>query len=46
MKKVIKHNENNYMQYWLMKSESNTWSIEQQRKAGIKGAPWGGVRNY
>jgi len=34
------------MQYWLMKSEPDVWSIEQQRKAGSKGAPWDGVRNY
>ena len=34
------------MQYWLMKSEPNVWSIEQQIKAGLKGAPWDGVRNY
>ena len=34
------------MQYWLMKSEPNVWSIEQQIKAGKKGAPWDGVRNY
>ena len=34
------------MQYWLMKSEPNTWSIEQQRKAGTKGTTWDGVRNY
>ena len=34
------------MQYWLMKSEPNTWSIEQQRKAGTKGTIWDGVRNY
>ena len=32
--------------YWLMKSEPNTWSIEQQRKAGTKGTIWDGVRNY
>ena len=32
--------------YYLMKSEPNTWSIEQQKKAGIKGAIWDGVRNY
>ena len=32
--------------YWLMKSEPNVWSIDQQRKAGIKGVPWDGVRNY
>jgi len=33
-------------QYWLMKSEPNVWSIDQQQKAGIKGASWDGVRNY
>ena len=34
------------MQYWLMKSEPNVWSLDQQKKAGVKGAPWDGVRNY
>ena len=34
------------MQYWLLKSEPDVWSIDQQKKAGIKGAPWDGVRNY
>jgi predicted RNA-binding protein with PUA-like domain len=34
------------MQYWLMKSEPDVWSIDQQKKAGSKGAPWDGVRNY
>ena len=34
------------MQYWLMKSEPDVWSIDQQREAGAKGAPWDGVRNY
>ena len=34
------------MKYWLMKSEPNVWSIDQQKKAGSKGAPWDGVRNY
>ena len=29
-----------------MKSELNVWSIDQQKKAGVKGAPWDGVRNY
>ena len=32
--------------YWLLKSEPNVWSIEQQKKAGTKGAAWDGVRNY
>ena len=34
------------MKYWLLKSEPDVWSIEQQIKAGIKGAAWDGVRNY
>ena len=34
------------MRYWLLKSEPDVWSIEQQRKAGNKGATWDGVRNY
>ena len=34
------------MSYWLLKSEPNIWSISQQKKAGVKGAPWDGVRNY
>ena len=34
------------MNYWLMKSEPDVWSIDQQKKAGNKGAPWDGVRNY
>jgi predicted RNA-binding protein with PUA-like domain len=32
--------------YWLLKSEPNVWSIEDQKKAGKKGATWDGVRNY
>ena len=34
------------MQYWLIKSEPDVWSIDQQIKSGAKGAPWDGVRNY
>ena len=34
------------MQYWLMKSEPNVWSINQQKKAGTRGVTWDGVRNY
>ena len=34
------------MQYWLMKSEPYVWSIDQQKKAGTRGSPWDGVRNY
>ena len=29
-----------------MKSEPDVWSIDQQIKAGKKGAAWDGVRNY
>ena len=32
--------------YWLLKSEPDVWSIEQQRKSGSKGVSWDGVRNY
>jgi predicted RNA-binding protein with PUA-like domain len=34
------------MGYWLMKSEPNVWSIDQQKKVGAKGVAWDGVRNY
>ena len=34
------------MQYWLLKSEPDVWSIKQQKKTGAKGAAWDGVRNY
>ena len=34
------------MKYWLMKSESNVWSLDKQKKAGVDGAVWDGVRNY
>ena len=34
------------MRYWLLKSEPDVWSIDQQKKTGAKGASWDGVRNY
>ena len=34
------------MKYWLIKSEPDVWSIDQQIKSGEKGADWDGVRNY
>ena len=34
------------MKYWLLKSEPNVWSINQQKKAGTRGITWDGVRNY
>ena len=33
-------------QYWLLKSEPDVWSLDKQKKAGVKGAVWDGVRNY
>ena len=32
--------------FWLLKSEPDVWSIDQQKKAGDKGTTWDGVRNY
>ena len=32
--------------YFLLKSEPNVWSIHQQKKIGIKGVTWDGVKNY
>ena len=34
------------MAYWLLKSEPETWSFDQQKAEGKKGAEWGGVRNF
>ena len=34
------------MKYWLLKSEPNIWSINQQKKAGNKGVACDGIRNY
>ena len=33
-------------QKWLLKSEPDVWSIDNQIKIGAKGADWDGVRNY
>ena len=46
IQKVSKQKKNNQMQYWLLKSEPNVQSINQQKKAGNKGVAWDGVRNY
>jgi predicted RNA-binding protein with PUA-like domain len=32
--------------YFLLKSEPNLWSIDQQKKSGSKGIAWDGVRNF
>jgi len=34
------------MAYWLIKSEAETWSWDDQVKSGAKGEPWTGVRNH
>ena len=34
------------MAHWLLKSEPDTWSWDQQKKKGAKGEEWTGVRNY
>jgi len=34
------------MAYWLMKSEPDTFSWDDQVKKGAKGEPWSGVRNH
>jgi predicted RNA-binding protein with PUA-like domain len=34
------------MQYWLFKTEPETWSWDQQKKRGARGEPWSGVRNH
>ena len=34
------------MNYWLLKSEPDVWSLQQQIKSGAKGSMWDGVRNY
>jgi len=33
-------------QHWLIKSEPDAWSWDQQVKRGKKGEPWTGVRNH
>ena len=34
------------MSYWLIKSEPDAWSWDEQVKAGAKGTAWTGVRNH
>ncbi len=34
------------MQYWLIKSEPDKWSWDQQKAKGEEGEPWDGIRNY
>ena len=32
--------------YWLLKTEPQEWSWQQQVKSGSRGAEWNGVRNF
>jgi predicted RNA-binding protein with PUA-like domain len=34
------------MAYWLLKTEAETFSWDDQVKRGAKGEPWSGVRNF
>jgi len=34
------------MNYWLFKTEAETFSWEMQKKKGARGEPWSGVRNW
>ena len=34
------------MNYWLFKTEAETFSWEMQKQRGAKGEPWSGVRNF
>ena len=34
------------MAHWLLKSEPESWSYEDQKKKGAKGDAWTGVRNF
>jgi predicted RNA-binding protein with PUA-like domain len=34
------------MDYWLLKTEPETYSWDHQLKRGAKGEPWTGVRNF
>ncbi len=34
------------MNYWLFKTEAETWGWDAQKKRGARGEPWSGVRNW
>ena len=34
------------MNYWLFKTEAETFSWDMQKKRGARGEPWSGVRNF
>src|SRR4029078_4319535 len=41
-----RRSEGREMAYWLLKSEPECWSWDQQKREGKKGAEWDGVRNF
>ena len=42
--RLIASGNNNQMKYWLLKTEPQDWSWQQQVKSG--NAEWNGVRNF
>ena len=42
----MKLSELKKQKFWLMKSEPESWSWQDQIARGEKGEPWNGVRNY
>ena len=44
--RMVTCGNNNQMKYWLLKSEPNVWSINDQKNIGSEGSDWEGVRNY
>src|ERR1043165_3901770 len=42
----MRNSKGPHMQYWLFKTEPETFSWEMQKKRGAKGEPWSVVRNW
>src|ERR1043165_7589299 len=42
----MRNSKGPHMQYWLFKTEPETFSWEMQKERGAKGEPWSGVRNF
>jgi predicted RNA-binding protein with PUA-like domain len=43
---MLERGKEQSMAYWLVKSEPDAFSFEQQLEKGAKGEPWTGVRNF
>ena len=43
---LLLYGDNNYMRYWLLKTEPEEWSWQQQVKSGNEEVEWNGVRNF